>query len=167
MISRREQRDEKEIRRKIPEENEIMKNKTHGRKVLMLLIVAAALFLTACAGGSSGPQKYKWDDAEFTVKNITDDESAVGKEAGNMSGKCVAVIIDFGDGTISQSKFEKRVANGQFLLSGKKPSTYDYHMANMTFSAGGFETQITGETTIYFDMDPDYEIKDEDLVITE
>ena len=43
----------------------------------------------------------------------------------------------------------------------------NYHMANMTFDGTGFEPQITGETTIYFDMDKDYEIKEEDLLIKE
>jgi len=140
----------------------------------MILIMVFALFITACASGGPGgnagspaAKSYTWDDAKFKVKQITDDESVVGKQAESMSGKCVAVVIDFGDNTISQSVFEKRVANGQFVLSGKKPSTYDYHMSNMTFTAGGFETQITGETTLYFEMDADYEIKEEDLVITE
>lgn len=141
-----------------------------GKIVVMSFALACILLITACSGGGAGSsavKTYTWDNVEFTVKEITDDESVIGEQADKVSGKCVAVIIDFGENTLSQNTFEKNVVNGQFLLAGKKPLTYDYHMANMTFGGNGFETQITGETKIYFDMDKDYEINNEDLVIKE
>lgn len=147
-----------------------MKMKNGKRILLMLFIMVYALVITACSAGSAGSpavKKYTWDDAEFTVKEITDDESVIGDKADQMSGKCVAVTIDFGEDTISQSSFEGNVAKGMFLLAGNKPATYNYHMANMTFDGADFEPQITGETTIFFDMDKDYEIKEEDLLIKE
>ncbi|MBR5047263.1 MAG: hypothetical protein IKX76_03405 [Eubacterium sp.] len=150
-----------------------MKMKKSSKVIITVFIMACMLLMTACSGGSAGKadaptvKKYTWDEAEFTVKQVTDDESVVGSQADKVSGKCVAVVIDFGENTIAQDVFEGNVASGKFLLAGKKPTTYNYHMANMTLQAGGFVTQITGETVIFFDMDKDYVVNEEDLVITE
>lgn len=144
--------------------------KITSKASLIVCIMSFVLLMAACSGGTAGSstvKTYTWDDAEFTVKEITDDENVVGDQANTVAGKCVAVVIDFGEDTMSQNSFEAKVANGQFLLAGEKPSNYDYHMSNMTFGGTGFETQITGETKIYFDMDKDYEINGDDLIIKE
>ena len=84
-----------------------------------------------------------------------------------MEGKGVAVKLDFGEGVIPQGTFERNVSAGKLLLAGNKPKNYDYHMSNMVLTGNGFEAQLTGETTVYFDMDKDYQINEEDLVIKE
>lgn len=53
---------------------------------------------------------YTWDNVKFTVKEITDDESVIGDQTEDINGKCVAVIIDFGENknTISQDSLVGR-----------------------------------------------------------
>ena len=137
-------------------------------RITAALLLAAALMalMAACSSGDTKKEKtYKWGETEFKVTDITDDESVIGDQKNTMEGKGVAVKIDFGEGTISQSQFEQNVARGMLMLAGKKPKNYNYHMANMTLGANGFVAQITGETVIFFDMDKDYKINPEDLVI--
>ena len=137
--------------------------------VFVLLSLALLVLMTACGtgGGPAAPKTYKWGDTEFTVKEITDDEAVIGDNKNSMEGKGVAVILDFGEGVISQGTFEKNVSADKLLLSGKKPKNYNYHMSNMVMGANGFEAQITGETIVFFDMDKDYQINEADLVIKE
>ncbi len=134
-------------------------------KILATIILAAAFVLCFTACGGSGEKKYKWGDAEFIVKSVTDDKSVTGDHSA--SGKCVAVVIDFGDKQMGQKTFEGNVNKGMLQLAGQKPVDYKYHMANMTFGGTGFETMITGETVLYFDMDASYTVNADDLVITE
>ena len=138
------------------------------RNAAVLLSLALIILMTACgAGGTEGPKSYKWGDTEFTVKEITDDEAVIGERKNSMEGKGIAVKLDFGEGVIPQGTFERNVSDGKLLLAGKKPKNYDYHMSNMVLTGNGFEAQLTGETTVYFDMDKDYKINEEDLVIKE
>lgn len=139
------------------------------RNAAVLLSLALIILMTACGAGAGkeGPKSYKWGETEFTVKEITDDEAVIGDKKNSVEGKCVAVKLDLGEGVIPQGTFEKNVRDGKFLLAGKQPKNYDYHMSNMVLTGNGFEAQLTGEMTVYFDMDKDYQINEEDLVIKE
>lgn len=138
------------------------------KKIVCMLLAAALIFtLIACSGGSSAEKQYKWGEASFKVKEVTDDEAVVGDGAKGMSGKCVAVVLDFGDDTLSQSVFEANVAKGMLTLAGQKPKNYTYHMSNMVMESGGFVAQLTGEMKVFFDMDSGYEVNESDLEIKE
>ena len=142
-------------------------------KKTYILAVAAVLLLIAlmaagCSSVGSGAGKtYKWGNASFRVKEITDDESATKDNSEGITGKCVVVKIDFGDDTISQTTFEENVQARKFLLDGRKPVNYNYHMDNMVFESSGLVAQMTGEAELIFDMDKDYEINEDDLEIQE
>ncbi len=138
------------------------------KKIVCMLLTAALVFaLIACSGGSSAEKQYKWGEASFEVKEVTDDEAVVGDGAKGMSGKCVAVVLDLGDDTLSQSVFEANVAKGMLTLAGQKPENYTYHMSNMVMESGGFVAQLTGEMKVFFDMDSGYEVNESDLEIKE
>ena len=136
------------------------------KKLIAVVFVAlCALSLAACAGGGAEKAKtYTWDGTSFTVKSITEEGST-----DDGTGKKVCVTIDFGENQMSASAFDKNLASGKLTLNGVEPeSTYEYHMGPMVFDAtNGFEQNLTGEAYIYFDMDKDYEINENDLVITE
>ncbi|MBR6165327.1 MAG: hypothetical protein IKQ45_05310 [Clostridia bacterium] len=144
--------------------------------VLLAFLLLAAALLTACGGGTSGTDNkketektYTWNETSFTVKRIAEDKSEAQDEA-DPTKKRIAVVLDFGKGTLAQDKFEKEVSSGKILFAGKKPEkSYTYSMSSMTFSpgSGGFIAQLTGELTLFFEVDKDYEIKDSDLVIQE
>ena len=139
------------------------------KKFVCVLLASALVFvLAACSGGSSSADKeYKWGEASFKVKEVTDDETVVGDGGKEMSGKCVAVVLDFGDDTLSQTVFETNVAKGMLTLAGQKPKNYNYHMSNMVMESGGFVAQLTGEMKVFFDMDSGYEVNKSDLEIKE
>ena len=141
------------------------------RKRIMVFILSALLLaVTACGeGGSKAPKekKYKWDDAEFTVKSIQYSTESTESQDDTGSGKRVSVIIDFGDNQISQKEFERNVINGKFTFAGKKPTDYNYHIGGMMFEGTGFVQKITGETEVFFDLDSDYELNESDLASIE
>ena len=145
--------------------------KSFKRIVLSVLVSSLLLTLAACGGGTdsqpaakteSKGTAYTWGGAGFKVKGITEVDKTE-----DTAGKRVAVTIDFGKNQLSQTVFKKNVSAGKFLLAGKKPVTFDYHVGSMVFEASGMVTKITGETVLYFDMDADYEINEADLVIQE
>lgn len=137
--------------------------------VCMMLAAALVFVLAACSGGSSSSadKEYKWGEASFKVKDVTDDAAVVGDGGSGMSGKCVAVVLDFGDDTISQTVFESNVSKGMLTLAGQKPKNYTYHMSNMVMESSGFVAQLTGEMKLFFDMDSGYEVNKSDLEIKE
>lgn len=146
-----------------------MRRITRMISFLMMAVLVLGVF-TACSGSGGGEAQkktYTWNDTKFEVKDITDDESVIGDNGKDFTGKCVAVTLDFGEAEISQTVFEQNVNNGKLLLKGQKPKNYSYHMSNMVLEGSGFVTQITGETTVFFDMDKDYEINRDDLEISE
>lgn len=157
--------------------------KLFKRIILSALVLSLLLTLAACSGGTdskpataaenkpaaaaenkteSKGKSFTWGGASFKLKGIAEAEKAE-----DASGKRIAVTIDFGKNQLSQNTFKSNVSAGKFLLAGKKPVNYDYHVGSMTLEAAGMVTKITGETVLYFDMDADYEINEADLVITE
>ena len=140
-----------------------------NKRIIALVLSLLLLAITACGAGENKvteEKTYKWDDVEFSVKTIKD-STATGTQDGSGSGKKVSVIIDFGDKDVPQQSFESNVLKGEFTLAGRQPVNYNYHMGNMIFAGTGFEQMITGEAEVFFDMAPDYEINESDLVITE
>ena len=140
--------------------------KSKNKIISIMVILVFVMLFSACgmADGDAGKANtYTWDGTDFSVKSITEVSSNEASE-----GKRICVTIDFGENQMSQKIFENNVVNGKFTLKGEKPEgDYQYHMGPSVFGANGFDQKITGEAAIFFSMDKDYEIDENDLVITE